>query len=97
MAIRAGKGQAPRSVGCRAPSTRSAVPAAIGLATRGRSVGSSEASASQNATIGAVAAASPAAQAAPKPRCGSVTTTAPSSRAMAAEPSRDPLSTTIAR
>jgi hypothetical protein len=48
-------------------------------------------------TISAVAASSPAWQAAPKPRLGSSTTTAPSDRAIRAEPSVDPLSTTIAR
>ncbi len=56
-----------------------------------------EASASQNATYSAVAAATPAAQAEPKPLRGSVTTVAPWARATSAEPSVDPLSTTIAR
>jgi hypothetical protein len=44
-----------------------------------------------------VAAASPAAQAAPKPRRGSLTTSALRSAAIAAEPSVEPLSTTIGR
>ena len=66
--------------------------------TKGTSrAGSSEASQSQKQTMSAVAASSPAWQAAPKPRRGSWTTVAPRSRAMSAEPSVEPLSTTIAR
>ena len=72
--------EAPRVVGRRAPSTRSASPAATGATTAGNAAGSSDASASQNATIGASATARPAAHAAPKPRRGSSTTTAPAAR-----------------
>ena len=61
----------PRVVGRRRPSTRSASPASTGSTTSGRSAGSIDASASQNATIGAVAASSPACAAEPKPRRGS--------------------------
>ena len=61
------------------------------------SPGSIDASASQNATIGAVAASRPACAAEPNPRRGSVTTVAPSSRATSADRSVEPLSTTIAR
>ncbi len=46
-------------------------------------------------TTSAVAAASPAQQAAPKPRRGSRTTRAPSCSASSPEPSVEPLSTTI--
>ena len=48
-------------------------------------------------TISAVAATSPAQHAAPNPRRGSRTTTAPCSSARRSEPSLDPLSTTMAR
>ena len=44
-----------------------------------------------------VAACSPAWQAAPNPRCGTWMTVAPCCRAIAAEPSVDPLSATIGR
>ena len=90
-------GHAPRVVGLLRPSTRSLVRARTGSTTFGRSAGSIEASASQKATIGAVAAMSPAWAAEPKPRTGSVITTAPCSRATSAERSVEPLSTTIAR
>jgi hypothetical protein len=45
-------------------------------------------------TMSAALAISPAQQAAPNPRTGSVTTRAPSRAAHCAEPSLDPLSTT---
>ncbi len=48
-------------------------------------------------TTSELAAVSPAKQAAPKPRCGSSTTSAPSRAAISADPSVDPLSTTIGR
>src|SRR5690606_31750324 len=54
-------------------------------------------SASQKATTSAVAAASPAAHAAPYPRRSARTTRAPCSRATSGDPSVDPLSTTTAR
>ncbi len=46
-------------------------------------------------TMSAVAALSPAKQAAPNPGTGSCTTRAPSDAASSPEPSVDPLSTTI--
>ena len=49
------------------------------------------------ATAGARAALSPAKHAAPNPLSGSATTVAPSPAATSAEPSDDPLSTTIGR
>jgi hypothetical protein len=48
-------------------------------------------------TTSSVAAARPAQHAAPNPRCGSCTTTAPSDAARSADPSVEPLSTTIGR
>ena len=48
-------------------------------------------------TTSLVAASSPVWQAAPKPRAGSLTIVAPRRRAMSAEPSLEPLSTTIGR
>ena len=66
LATRACSGQAERRVGTRRPSTRSA-PSPRSATSLGRSAGSSEASASQTATIGAVAASIPAATAAPNP------------------------------
>ena len=48
-------------------------------------------------TTSALAARSPVQQAAPNPRAGSSTTSAPCARAIAADPSREPLSTTIGR
>ena len=62
-----------------------------------QSAGSIDASQSQNATNSAPAARSPAWQAAPYPRVAHGTTSAPSERAIAADPSDEPLSTTIAR
>ncbi|CAM5347896.1 hypothetical protein SMICM304S_06748 [Streptomyces microflavus] len=58
---------------------------------------SSEPSQSQKQTNSASAASSPAWQAAPNPRRSSVTTLAPRERAISADPSVEPLSTTIAR
>ena len=49
------------------------------------------------ATIGAVAADNPAKHADPKPLVGSCTTRAPPASAISADPSVEPLSTTIAR
>ena len=66
-----------------------------GVATCGRSYGSSELSQSMKHTTSLVATRKPAKHAAPKPRAGSVTTRAPRFRATLAEPSFDPLSTTI--
>ena len=48
-------------------------------------------------TTSASAASRPAKQAAPKPRRGSLTTSASNSAAIAADPSVEPLSTTIGR
>ena len=48
-------------------------------------------------TTSEVAAVSPAKQAAPKPRCGSSITSAPSRAAISSDPSLDPLSTTMGR
>lgn len=48
-------------------------------------------------TMSSIAACRPAQQAEPKPRTGSLITVAPSSAAMAAVWSVDPLSTTMAR
>ena len=50
-----------------------------------------------NATVGERAAVRPAKQAAPNPRRGSATTVAPSAAASSADPSVEPLSTTIGR
>src|SRR5882757_1690061 len=97
LARRACAGQARNVVGRRRPRTRSARPDSTGAARYGSSPGSSEPSQSQKQTTSAVAASSPAWQAAPKPRTGSLTTYAPSSAATCAEPSVEPLSTTIAR
>ena len=96
FAIRACGGQAPGSAR-RAPRTRSASPSTTGPATDGRCLGSIDASQSMKHTTSDSARCSPAKQAAPKPRRGSETTTAPSPRASSAEPSVDPLSTTIGR
>src|SRR4051812_27174470 len=78
----------------REPTTRSAVPSATGPATAGRSPPSKEPSASANTTTAAVVAMTPARQAAPNPRRGSVMTRAPRARATAAVSSAEPLSTT---
>ncbi len=97
LPARACAGQAPRPCGRRRPSTKSASPSRTSR-TKGTSRdGSSEASQSQKHTMSAVAASSPAWQAAPNPRRSSCTTVAPRPRASSAEPSVDPLSTTSAR
>ena len=96
LATRACAGHAPRWA-MRAPRTRSAAPSRTGAQTRGRSRGCSDASPSMKHTTSVRAARRPAQHAAPKPRAGSLTTWAPSARAMAADPSPEPLSTTIAR
>ncbi len=88
---------APAARAAARPSTRSAAPERISSTNGTASAGSSEASQSQKQTNSAVAAVSPAWQAAPKPRRVSRTTVAPSSRATRSEPSVEPLSTTIAR
>ena len=83
--------------GRRAPMTRSARPDSTAPATVGSSAGSSEPSQSMKQTVCEEAAVRPDQQAAPKPRWGSSTTSAPMARAIPAEPSVDPLSTTMAR
>ncbi len=60
-------------------------------------MGSSEPSQSMKQTVSSVLATRPAQHAAPKPRTGSSTTDAPNPVADWAEPSVDPLSTTIGR
>lgn len=96
LAMRAWTGQEPRCARLR-PRVRSARPSATGSTTLGRSAPSSEPSASMKQTNSAVAAVSPAKQAAPKPRTGSCTTVAPRSAARSPEPSVEPLSTTMGR
>ena len=59
FAARACTGQAPRAVGRRAPSIRSAAPSRTGSATRGRSRGSNDASQSMKHTIVALRRAQP--------------------------------------
>jgi hypothetical protein len=48
-------------------------------------------------TMSLLAASSPAWHAAPKPRCGTCTTSAPCAAAIAGEPSVEPLSATMGR
>ena len=97
LAARACSGQASRETGRRAPRTRSALPSTTGAATRARSAGSREPSQSMKHTTSSVAARSPAKHADPKPRWGSLITTAPDAAAIDAVASTDPLSTTIGR
>jgi len=66
-----------------------------GVATSGRSRGSSEPSQSMKHTTSLVAARKPVKHAAPNPGTGSITTLAPRFEAIVAEPSVEPLSTTI--
>ena len=94
---RACAGQAPRAVGRRRPTTRSASPARTGSATRGSWAGSNEPSASMKHTTRRRVAAPDRRARRRRTALPHRTTVAPRAAAMRAEPSVDPLSATIAR
>jgi hypothetical protein len=96
FAMRACAGHAPAVARLR-PITRSAWPSRTGPATLGRSAPAREPSQSMKHTTSDCAARRPVKHAAPKPRCGSLTTVAPRLAASRSEPSVEPLSTTMAR